>query len=202
MALDEQEKIEYTLKRSARARRVRIAVSCEGKVIVTIPKITNYGLRITNENSIEKIAEKFVAEKIDWIKKTLVRFSGRPAWEQRKYSRRDYLDNKEKARELVLDRLVFFMSQYNNLEVRPPSWKRVAIRDTRSRWGSCSRQGNLNFSYKIIFLPAHLQDYIIVHELCHLKELNHSKRFWALVARVIPEYNERRRELRGKTSSK
>jgi len=196
VTLGDQEKIEYTLKRSARARRVRIVVSCEGKVIVTIPKtIKNYGLRIKDER-VEKMAEDFIREKWDWVKKALASFANRPAWEQRKYTRRDYLANKEKARELVLDRLAFFASQYSKLDAPLRSWKRVTIRDTKSRWGSCSRDGNLNFSYKIIFLPAHLQDYIVVHELCHLKELNHSKRFWALVAMAVPEYNKKRRELR------
>ena len=101
-----------------------------------------------------------------------------------------YLLHKEMARDVVNERLNYF-NQYYGLE-----WKRVAIRNQRRCWGSCTELGNLNFSYKILFLPAELRDYIIVHELCHLRELNHSKRFWNLVAETLPDYKERMKYLR------
>ena len=75
-------------------------------------------------------------------------------------------------------------------------YKRVAIRNQRRRWGSCSSLGNLNFNYRLIFLPAHLCDYVIVHELCHLKELNHGPNFWAEVEKVLPNYLAEEAELR------
>jgi len=75
---------------------------------------------------------------------------------------------------------------------------RVSIRNQRTRWGSCSKRGNLNFNYKILFLEESFADYIVVHELCHLQELNHSKRFWSLVAQVFPNYRQIRNELRRK----
>ncbi len=93
-----------------------------------------------------------------------------------------YLENKETARKLVLARLQYF-SQHYGLE-----WKRVAIRNQRRCWGSCSSLKNLNFNYKIQFLPPHLRDYIIVHEMCHLTHLNHQLDFWNLVGEVIPDY--------------
>ncbi len=73
---------------------------------------------------------------------------------------------------------------------------RITIRNQRSRWGSCSAYGNLNFNYKLIFLPERLLDYVIVHELCHLQELNHSPAFWSLVADIMPEYPKYIKELR------
>ncbi|QQR50316.1 M48 family metallopeptidase [Candidatus Nomurabacteria bacterium] len=73
---------------------------------------------------------------------------------------------------------------------------RVSIRNTKSRWGSCSKQGNLNFNYKILFLPPHIADYIIVHELCHIKEFNHSANFWNLVAELVPNHSAIRKELK------
>ena len=101
-----------------------------------------------------------------------------------------YKRSKEKTRALVHERLEYFNQFYNF------TYNRVAIRDQRSRWGSCSQKGNLNFNYKILFLPPPLQDYIIVHELCHLKEFNHSRRFWALVEQTIPNRQELRQELK------
>ena len=65
---------------------------------------------------------------------------------------------------------------------------RVAIREQKSRWGSCSRKGNLNFNWKLIMAPPQALDYVVVHELCHLHEFNHSPRFWALVAAQLPDY--------------
>lgn len=73
---------------------------------------------------------------------------------------------------------------------------RISIKDLRSRWGSCSSQGNLNFHYKLILIPEELADYIVVHELAHLLELNHSHRFWSLVKDVIPDYKKKTLQLR------
>lgn len=101
-----------------------------------------------------------------------------------------YLEHKESARELTLARLQHF-NQHYGLE-----WKRVAIRNQRRCWGSCSSLKNLNFNYKILFLPPHLRDYIIVHELCHLVHLNHGQSFWNLVAEKIPDYQTHVAELR------
>lgn len=101
-----------------------------------------------------------------------------------------YLAHKEQARELVIERLLHF-NQYYNLK-----WNRVAIRNQRRCWGSCSAKGNLNFNYKIQFLPPHLADYIVVHELCHLTHLHHGKEFWDLVGEQLPNYAELLMELR------
>ena len=104
--------------------------------------------------------------------------------------KKHYADHKEAARVLCHERLEHF-NQFYNL-----SYNRVAIRNTRSRWGSCSSKKNLNFNYRILFLPPELQDYLIVHELCHLQEMNHAKPFWDLVALQSPDYKLRVKELR------
>ncbi len=75
------------------------------------------------------------------------------------------------------------------------SYNRIAIKVMRSRWGSCSVKGNLNFNWKLILMPEAVIDYVIIHELTHLKEMNHSKKFWALVAKECPDWRERRKWL-------
>jgi len=107
-----------------------------------------------------------------------------------KMFRRFTVKKREQARRLVENKLSFF-NKFYNFEIN-----RVAIKNTSTRWGSCSSKNNLNFNYKIIYLRPALVDYLIVHELCHLGELNHSKRFWALVQKTIPDYVNINKELR------
>ncbi|HEX7724733.1 MAG TPA: M48 family metallopeptidase [Candidatus Paceibacterota bacterium] len=99
-------------------------------------------------------------------------------------SRKLYLANKESTRALIMERIAHFNQHYQ------VPIARVAIKNLKSRWGSCSRKGNLNFNYKLTFLPPDLRDYVIVHELCHLKEFNHGPKFWARVAETVPNYKE------------
>jgi len=101
-----------------------------------------------------------------------------------------YLRHKPLARKIIKERVDFYVTTHGFV------YKRIAIRNQRRSWGSCSSLGNLNFSYKLLFLPPCLRDYIVVHELCHLRELNHSKNYWAEVASIMPDYQERIRELR------
>lgn len=102
----------------------------------------------------------------------------------------DYLKYKNQTATLVKNRLEYFNLIYNF------KYNRIVIRNQKTRWGSCSKKGNLNFNYKIILLSPKQADYIIVHELCHLKEFNHSGKFWDLVAQAVPDYKEIRSSLR------
>jgi predicted metal-dependent hydrolase len=101
-----------------------------------------------------------------------------------------YKAHQAAARAMIHARLHHW-NQYYGFE-----WNRVAIRNQKTCWGSCSALKNLNFSYRLLFLPPHIADYIVVHELCHLEQLNHSKDFWALVAQTIPDYKKHIQELR------
>ena len=87
-------------------------------------------------------------------------------------------------------RILHFNSYYGH------TLGKIFIKNHKSRWGSCSGKGNLNFNYKVVLLPLPIADYIIVHELCHLQEFNHSAKFWALVGETIPDYVVRRKQLR------
>ncbi len=106
------------------------------------------------------------------------------------FSKLDFLKNKEEARSLILERLKYFSDLYGF------KYGRVSIRNQKTRWGSCSKKGNLNFNYRLVHLSQKLLDYVIVHELCHLKEFNHGSGFWSLVKKEIPNYQEIRRELK------
>ena len=77
------------------------------------------------------------------------------------------------------------------------TYNRLTIRGAKTRWGSCSRKGNLNFNWKLMMVPEPVIDYVIIHELAHLKEMNHSKNFWKLVAEHCPKWRSRRKWLRG-----
>lgn len=106
-----------------------------------------------------------------------------------------YLAHKEEARKLVTENLELYKKFYasNGYEL---NYNRVAIRDQKSRWGSCSSKANLNFNYRLALIPIHLAEYIVVHELCHLKEMNHARSFWTLVSIAMPNYAELKEELR------
>lgn len=93
------------------------------------------------------------------------------------------------AHTLVHDRLVHFNQHYHFI------YGKVFIRNTRTRWGTCSSRGNLGFNYRIAKLPAELQDYIVVHELCHLAHMNHGAEFWARVGETLPNWKHLRKEL-------
>ena len=171
--------VEYTLRVSARARRMRLAVYHTGVVVVTAPQVAGFS-----------IVEQFMVRKARWVLDKLEnvkRFSGRIVI---KDTRREYLKHRESARSLAVARMAHFNTVYNF------SWNQVAIRNQKSRWGSCSKKGNINFNYKIALLPTHLADYVIVHEMCHLGEFNHSQKFWNLVAEAYPNHKEARSELR------
>jgi len=101
-----------------------------------------------------------------------------------------YLEHKELTRSLVQQRIEHYNQHYKF------GFNRIAIKNQRRCWGSCSSLKNLNFNYKLYFLPAHLQDYIVVHELCHLQELNHGEHFWSLVEQKIPNYKEAIQQLK------
>jgi len=182
LKLKDQE-IPYTLRISSRARRLRLSIYIDGRLVVTQPRFFS-----------DRALESFLLAHAAWIIKHLDNFKAKPAPLLAGPGRRvDYLAKKETARRLVNDRLGYFNKFYNL------KYKKISIRNQATRWGSCSRRGNLSFNYRLVDLVPTVADYIIVHELCHLQEFNHSPRFWRLVAQTLPDYQERRRGLRNKT---
>jgi predicted metal-dependent hydrolase len=100
---------------------------------------------------------------------------------------RELLDKwyRTQAKSILEDRTIHYAEK---LKVKP---KRIVIKDQKTKWGSCSSKGNINYNYRIVMAPVNVIDYLVVHELCHLIELNHSQRFWNLVESILPDYKER-----------
>ncbi|MEK7628957.1 MAG: SprT family zinc-dependent metalloprotease [Patescibacteria group bacterium] len=173
--------IKYTLKLSKKARRLRLAIYCDGAVVLTAP-----------HSASENFINQFVAKNTEWILKKLKDFAPRAHQPRagKLSSRKLYIKHKDEALVLAQNRVNYFNQFYGF------KFNKINIRNQKTRWGSCSKKGNLNFNYKIALLPAYAADYIIVHELCHLSEFNHSRNFWNLVAKTIPNYLAIRKELK------
>ena len=169
----------YTVQRSKRTKRVHIDVRRDGSVVVVGPASVS-----------QSALDSFVREKSVWVVTQINFFKTLGFRPLPTSSREDYLKHKEQARALAEERLCFFNSLYGF------SYNKLYIRNQKTCWGSCTSRKNINLNYRIIFLPERLRDYIIVHELCHLKELNHSEKFWHLVSKVFPDYHTLRNELR------
>lgn len=172
-------KPKYIIKKSKRAKRMRLAVYCDGSVVVTTP----FGINQT-------IIEKFIADKKQWLTDKINFFKSIDSKAIRSFSKEDYLKHEDEAFDLVNRRVKFFNKKHRF------SFNNIFIKNQKTCWGSCTKNKNLNINYKIIFLSKKQQDYIIVHEMCHLKEFNHSRKFWSLVEKIMPNYLEIKNELR------
>ncbi|HEY1041366.1 MAG TPA: M48 family metallopeptidase [Candidatus Paceibacterota bacterium] len=169
--------IEYVVKQSTRAKRVSIAVHHTHEVVVTKPRRISlssiHDIVRQNIGVIEKMRAKIAtSDKISLGA-----------------SREDYLKNKKLAEDLLAPRV---KALAHLMDIK---YEKLTVRYQVSRWGSCSSTGTISLNYKLIKLPIHLQDYVIIHELAHRKEMNHSSRFWKLVEQFDPQYKQNRKEL-------
>lgn len=169
---------DYKIKRFSRSRSLKIIVHKDGSVVLTAPKRTS-----------ERRLKSFLAKNESWVLGKLKKIAEMDE-DLINYSQSHFLAYKKEAEELIARKVDFWSAQY---EVE---YNKIVIKKMKTRWGSCSSKGNLNFNYKLFFLPEDLQDYIIVHEICHLFEMNHSNRFWTLVEKCIPDYRQRELNLR------
>lgn len=177
---------EYEVVVSARARSIRVTIYRDGRVKLTVPR------RFAGERGVAH-AEKFLMQKAPWILKKKSEFEKIPKSELPPLPRansKEMAGLKLQALNLAEERLTHFNQFYGF------KWVKVSIKNQKSRWGSCSRRGNLNFNIRILFVEPHQRDYVVVHELCHLAQLNHSKKFWELVERTVPEYKKIRKGLK------
>ncbi len=169
----------YVLRRSIRARNVSVTVSRDGVVTLVAPLLVP-----------EWVATRFLQQRADWALQAAASMERFKDCIMLPRDRRDYARHKERARRFVHACLARHAAAYGL------SYRRVFIKNLRRNWGSCSADRNLNFNYKIIHLPERHAEYVVVHELCHLLEMNHSRRFWDLVARAIPEHRTIRADMR------
>lgn len=177
MRINDQE-ITFTKKRGVKHLRIRI--KGDGTCTVTVP------FRVPM-----LLAQRFVEEKREWIIEKQREMEKRRGERETLPPVRSFHEVRAEALRFTTQKVEEWNRHYGF------SYTKVSVRNQKTRWGSCSKRGGLSFNYRIVFLPPHLVDYLIVHELCHLKEFNHSRRFWNLVAGVFPGYQKLRRELRG-----
>ncbi len=221
------EPLEYTLRTSGRARRVRLVIQPGGALEVVAP----HGTPLAR-------VEAALSEHAAWIIRTRARLAhvvpatppeplaegrlltcagrtlrlslrlGAPEGRFRAQVTDDTLTltlpradealaraalerwYRRRAQTIVAERLAHWNASYGF------TWTRVAIKEQKTRWGSCSRSGSLNFNWRLLLAPLSALDYVVIHELCHLKEPNHAPPFWALVAQTCPDYREQRAWLR------
>lgn len=164
------------LKKNKRGKNIILKVIACDEIQVTLPPLVGFGYVL-----------KVIKQKEAWLDDRLKNYKDNSISEEE--DEKNYKKYKESAREFVTNKVKYFDRK---LGFGP---SKIFIKKQKTRWGSCSSLGNLNFNYKILFLPESLADYIIVHELCHLREMNHSAKFWGLVGEVISDYKERRQEL-------
>ena len=174
--------MKVTVIRSNR-KTVAIQVNSDLSVTVRAP-------RSASEKDIEEILkrkEAWISKHIEKIKKTKERFEAEPT---EKLTREKVIALAEEALKVIPARVEYFA------RVIGVTYGKITIRNQKTRWGSCSSKGNLNFNCLLMLAPPEVLDYVVVHELCHRKQMNHSKAFWSEVEKVFPDYKEARKWLK------
>jgi hypothetical protein len=165
--------------RHPRARRYVVRVRGDGTVRVTIPR---WGSK--------REAAAFAEQQRGWIKKQIARLQSDRDVPREQFSEDERRAVRVRAQRELPDRLLQLATQFG-LHV-----SRVSVRNQQSRWGSCSPKGHICLNWRLVTMPEWIRDYVIIHELMHLKRLDHSPKFWKLVAAACPEYQRARDWLR------
>ena len=173
------EAFEPEFVRHPRARRYVVSVRPDGSVRVTIPR-----------GGSKREAREFADSQHAWIERQLRRVEAARAVAQPVSD--PEIDRRERARAArELPARLLDLAREHGLMV-----SRISIRNQRWRWGSCSKSGHICLNWRLVLMPAWVRDYVIIHELMHLRRLDHSPKFWQLVARACPDYERARRWLR------
>jgi predicted metal-dependent hydrolase len=164
--------------RHPRARRYVIRVRPDGTVRVTVPQ---WGSR--------RHAELFAEQQRPWIERQRAKVRQDTAQGPALSPEAVTEFRRQAARELPAH--LRRIAAHHDLHV-----SRVSVRDQRSRWGSCSPTGHICLNWRLVLMPDHVRDYVLVHELMHLRRMDHSRHFWRLVAQACPDYEQARQWLR------
>lgn len=166
----------YIIIRSSR-RTMALELRNDGQVIVRAP-----------QGMTEMKIHAFVEQKRDWVLQNLEKINSRQDSGETlpKFSEAKKNLYRRRAGEILGKRTAYFA------KIMGVRYNRITIREQKTRWGSCSSNRNLNFNWKLVLAPPEVLDYVVVHELCHLKEMNHSSAFWHEVEAVVPDYKARR----------
>ena len=172
----EQNAITYRIIRSSR-KTLSLEITARGEVLVRAPRHLSAGA-----------IDRFVKSKEGWLRSRLARYASRPAIPA--LTEEELAELKKQAR---AEFAALVQKWAPRLGV---TCGRIAIRAQKSRWGSCSAQGNLNFNCLLMLAPEEVREYVAVHELCHRRHMNHSPQFWAAVAKALPDFEIRRKWLK------
>ena len=168
-----------------RSNRKTVAIQVNSDLSVTVRAPHS-----ASEKDIEEILKKkeaWINRHIEKIKKNKERFEAEPT---EKLTREKVIVLAEEALKVIPSRVEYFA------KVIGVTYGKITIRNQKTRWGSCSSKGNLNFNCLLMLAPPEVLDYVVVHELCHRKQMNHSKAFWSEVEQVLPAYKEARKWLK------
>lgn len=163
--------IPYEIVYSVR-KTLAVQVKADGSVVVRAPKrMAKYKI------------EAFLKEKQDWFTHT-----GKKRW--RPQSRKQRTDLTEAERKAAVKRAAQMLAEKTAHFAKEMgvTYGRITIREQKTRWGSCSSAGNLNYNWKLVLMPGRVMDYVVIHELAHRKEMNHSRAVYAVVAQQMPDY--------------
>jgi predicted metal-dependent hydrolase len=176
MKLDDTN-IEYSISFAAR-KSISMGFTAQGQLAVKAPK------SMTNQDVLA-----FMERKMDWIVNhyNQVMEQKNDRYVLTEDERNRFIDI---ANRVIPERVRLFAAK---MDAR---YNQIHIREQKTRWGSCSSRKNLNFNWKLVLMPPEILDYVIIHELCHLSEMNHSDRFWNLVQVYCPDYRQRKKWLR------
>lgn len=171
---------DYEIIYSSR-KTLALQITAEGRVIVRAPV-----------GCPRSVIKSFVQQKERWVKTHLARLQERTE----NTSANPPISEKNRARYISIARDIFTRKTEYYARIMGVSYGRIAIREQKTRWGSCSSKGNLNFNWRLILAPEQVLDYVVVHELAHRREMNHSKAFYAIIENVLPDYRKARRWLK------
>lgn len=166
----------YTILKSRR-RTLAAEVKPDGSVTIRVPLAAG-----------KKDVERFLAEKSDWIIKHVK--AAQSGIKQDKLTEKELKELKKRAKPIFCEKVALFA------DIMGTTYGKISVRSQKTLWGSCTRKGDLSFNCLLLLLPEEIADYVVVHELCHRKRMDHSPFFWKEVEKILPDYRARKKYLK------